>query len=91
VRTVLTNEKYIGNNVFNRSSFKLKKTHVDNPPDMWIRKEGAFDGIVPIEVFMTAQEIITARSQRLSIRMPSSPMARSCSTWSWREVFWPSC
>jgi len=66
VRTVLTNEKYIGNNVFNRSSFKLKKTHVDNPPDMWIRKEGAFDGIVPIEVFMTAQEIITARSQRLS-------------------------
>jgi DNA invertase Pin-like site-specific DNA recombinase len=66
VRTVLTNEKYIGNNVFNRSSFKLKKLHVDNPPDMWIRKEGAFEGIVPLEVFMTAQEIITARSARLS-------------------------
>ena len=44
VRTVLTNEKYIGNNVFNRSSFKLKKLHVENPPDMWIRKEGAFEG-----------------------------------------------
>jgi len=42
VRTVLTNEKYIGNNVFNRSSFKLKKLHVENPPDMWIRKECAF-------------------------------------------------
>ena len=41
IRTVLTNEKYIGNNVFNRSSFKLKKLHVDNPPEMWIRKEGA--------------------------------------------------
>jgi DNA invertase Pin-like site-specific DNA recombinase len=66
VRTVLTNEKYIGNNVFNRSSFKLKKLHVDNPPDMWIRKEGAFDGIVALEIFMTAQEIITARSARLS-------------------------
>ena len=66
VRTVLTNEKYIGNNVFNRSSFKLKKLHVENPPDMWIRKEGAFEGIVPLEVFMTAQEIITARSARLS-------------------------
>ena len=38
VRTVLTNEKYIGNNVYNRSSFKLKKLHVDNPPDMWVRK-----------------------------------------------------
>lgn len=66
VRTVLTNEKYIGNNVFNRSSFKLKKVHVDNPPEMWIRKEGAFEGIVPLEVFLTAQEIITARSARLS-------------------------
>ena len=66
VRTVLTNEKYVGNNVFNRKSFKLKKMHVDNPPDMWIRKEGAFEGIVPLEAFLTAQEIITARSARLS-------------------------
>ena len=66
VRTVLTNEKYIGNNVYNRSSFKLKKLHVDNPPEMWVRKEGAFEGIVPLEFFMTAQEIITARSARLS-------------------------
>jgi len=66
VRTVLTNEKYIGNNVYNRSSFKLKKLHVENPPDMWVRKEGAFDGIVPLEFFLTAQEIITARSARLS-------------------------
>jgi len=66
VRTVLTNEKYIGNNVYNRSSFKLKKLHVDNPPDMWVRKEGAFEGIVPLEFFLTAQEIITARSARLS-------------------------
>lgn len=65
VRTVLTNEKYIGNNVYNRSSFKLKKLHVGNPPDMWVRKEGTFEGIVPLEFFLTAQEIITARSARL--------------------------
>lgn len=37
-----------------------------NPPDMWIRKEGAFEGIVPLEFFLTAQEIITARSACLS-------------------------
>ncbi len=66
VRTVLTNEKYIGNNVYNRTSFKLKRLHVDNPPAMWIRGEGAFEGIVPLEVFLTAQDIITARSTRLS-------------------------
>ncbi len=29
---------------------------------MWVRKEGAFEGIVPLEFFLTAQEIITARS-----------------------------
>ena len=29
VREVLTNEKYVGNNVYNRHSFKLKKKHVD--------------------------------------------------------------
>jgi hypothetical protein len=43
VREVLTNEKYIGNNVYNRVSFKLKKLRVVNTPDMWIKKEGAFD------------------------------------------------
>ena len=66
VRTVLTNEKYIGINVYNRHSFKLKKQHVDNPPEMWIRKEGAFDSIVAVDLFMTVQEIVTARSAKLS-------------------------
>jgi DNA invertase Pin-like site-specific DNA recombinase len=66
VRQVLTNEKYIGNNVYNRHSFKLKKKHVDNPPDMWIRKEGAFTGIVPVATFMTAQEILAERSRKLT-------------------------
>src|SRR6185312_3349812 len=32
VHQVLTNEKYIGNNVYNRVSFKLKKARVVNPP-----------------------------------------------------------
>ncbi|NCV41055.1 MAG: recombinase family protein, partial [Betaproteobacteria bacterium] len=66
VRQVLTNEKYIGNNVYNRRSFKLKKKHVDNPPEMWIRKEGAFDGIVPVATFMAAQEILAERSKKLT-------------------------
>ena len=66
VRQVLTNEKYIGNNVYNRHSFKLKKKHVNNPPEMWLRKEGAFDGIVPLATFMSAQEILAERSRRRS-------------------------
>ncbi|MDD5247554.1 MAG: recombinase family protein [Rhodocyclaceae bacterium] len=64
VHEVLTNEKYVGNNVYNRISFKLKKHRVINAPDMWIRKEGAFDAIVPPDVFYTAQGIIRARARR---------------------------
>ncbi|MEN8130567.1 MAG: recombinase family protein [Pseudomonadota bacterium] len=64
VHEVLTNEKYIGNNVYNRISFKLKKLRVKNTPDMLIKKEGAFESIVPHDVFYTAQGIVRARAYR---------------------------
>jgi DNA invertase Pin-like site-specific DNA recombinase len=66
VHEVLTNEKYIGNNVYNRISFKLKRLRVANAPDMWIKKEGAFEPIVPPDVFYTAQGIVRARAHRYS-------------------------
>jgi len=66
VRQVLTNEKYIGNNIFNRHSYKLKQHHVKNPPDMWIRKDDAFTGIVDSELFYQAQGIILERNRRYS-------------------------
>jgi len=66
VREVLSNEKYIGNNVYNRRSFKLKQMRVVNTPEMWIRKEGAFEGIVPTDLFYTAQGILRGRAQRFS-------------------------
>lgn len=65
VHQVLTNEKYIGNNVYNRTSFKLKQRHVRNSPDMWVRRDKAFESLVPIEWFRRAQEVIADRSQRL--------------------------
>lgn len=66
VREVLSNEKYIGNNIYNRISFKLKKCRVINKPDMWIKREGAFEAIVPPEIFYTAQGILKARAHRFS-------------------------
>ncbi|WP_343626438.1 recombinase family protein [Roseateles puraquae] len=66
VREILTNEKYIGNNVYNRVSFKLKKLRVINGPDMWIRKDCAFEAVVSQEAFYTAQGIIKARARRFS-------------------------
>jgi len=66
VHQVLTNEKYIGNNLYNRTSFKLKQAHCDNPRDKWIRAENVFQPIVDATLFFTAQGIILARSHRLS-------------------------
>jgi hypothetical protein len=66
VHQVLINEKYIGNNVWNRGSFKLKKKRVRNSPDMWIRAEGAFEPIVDKSLFEAARAIIRERSRKLS-------------------------
>jgi DNA invertase Pin-like site-specific DNA recombinase len=66
VHQVLTNEKYIGNNVYHRTSFKLKRKHVENPPDKWVRADGVFEGIIEPELFFKTREIILARSQKLT-------------------------
>jgi DNA invertase Pin-like site-specific DNA recombinase len=66
VHQVLINEKYVGNNVWNKSSFKLKKKHVRNSPEMWIRAQGAFEPIVDQQLFDAAQAIILERSYKIS-------------------------
>jgi DNA invertase Pin-like site-specific DNA recombinase len=66
VHRVLTNEKYIGNNVYNRTSFKLKAKRISNPPDMWVRANGAFPPIVDAGIFLAVQRVIEERSRRLS-------------------------
>lgn len=66
VHQLLTNEKYIGNNIYNRVSFKLKKKRVVNPPDMWVRAEEAFDAIVEPEVFFTARGVMQERNRHFS-------------------------
>jgi hypothetical protein len=63
---VLTNEKYLGHNVYHRTSCKLKQKHVENPPEKWIRADNAFVGIVDSTLFLAAQSIILTRSQKLS-------------------------
>jgi DNA invertase Pin-like site-specific DNA recombinase len=63
VRQVLTNPKYIGSNVYNRRSFKLKQKHIKNPPEAWIYKANAFDAIVPREQYGRALDLIAERSR----------------------------
>lgn len=63
---ILTNEKYIGNNVFNRVSFKLKQKRVVNSPETWVRAEGVYPSLISRALFERARSIIEARSNRYS-------------------------
>jgi DNA invertase Pin-like site-specific DNA recombinase len=66
VRQILTNPKYIGANVYNRRSFKLKEKRVVNPPEMWISRDQAFEPIIAVDMFRRAQEIFATRLKRYS-------------------------
>jgi len=64
IRGLLTNEKYIGNNVYNRISAKLQTTPVVNNAADWVRCNNAYQPIIDSEVFTRAQTIITRRDYR---------------------------
>ncbi len=66
VHQVLINEKYVGNNVWNRMSFKLKKKRVQNSPDHWVRADGVFESLIDHQLFEAARAIIHQRSIRFS-------------------------
>ena len=66
VHQVLTNEKYVGDNVYNRISFKLKKRRVRNPPAMWIRANAAFTPVVQPTLFEAVRRIVEDRARRFS-------------------------
>ncbi len=63
---MLRNEKYIGHNVYNLKSSKMKGPQIMNPPEEWIRVKGAFEPIVSKTVFRKAQRIVKARRRSKS-------------------------
>jgi hypothetical protein len=58
---MVTNPKYIGANVSNRHSGKLRRRRIRNPPEMWIRREHAFEGIVDPDLFQQAEALAASR------------------------------
>jgi hypothetical protein len=66
VRSILRNEKYIGNNVWNRTSERLHTSRVRNPPSAWIRADNVSEPLVSRKLFERAQAIAKARSSRIS-------------------------
>jgi DNA invertase Pin-like site-specific DNA recombinase len=63
---ILTNEKYVGTNVYGRTTGLLKQRRVNTPPVDWVRKEGAFRAIVPQVLFDKAQSVLGHVQRRLS-------------------------
>lgn len=57
VKGILTNEKYTGTLIFNRSTQRLRSSRRPNDKHKWIRLEGAFDGIVSTELFSRTKEV----------------------------------
>jgi DNA invertase Pin-like site-specific DNA recombinase len=66
IHQIVTNEKYLGNLVWNKRRRKLKAPITSNAPDAWIRVNGAFPAIVRHDVFASARAIIESRRARRS-------------------------
>src|SRR5450631_3816135 len=66
VHQILINEKYIGNNIFNRVSYKFKQRRVVNQRDNWVRADGAFPSIVDRALFERARLIVDQRHNHYS-------------------------
>lgn len=64
VRSLLSNEKYIGNNIFNRTSRRLGAKTRFNPPQNWVRSAGAFEPVVNPEQFLKAQRLLLDNRDR---------------------------
>jgi hypothetical protein len=62
---ILSDERYIGNIVYNRESFPLRERKIKNPPDLWIRTEGAIAPAIGQDVFLQARRRLTLRWQHL--------------------------
>lgn len=66
IHQLLINEKYIGNNVWGKTSFKLKHKHIVNEESDWVRADKVFEPIVDDSFFQAAQSIIASRTVRMS-------------------------
>jgi DNA invertase Pin-like site-specific DNA recombinase len=55
VKGILTNEKYAGVLVFNRSTQRLRSSRRPNDQSKWVRLSGGFDSIVTLERFEEAR------------------------------------
>lgn len=73
VLQILTNEKYIGNNVFNKTSGKLSDLHsfqtrrvIKTDREKWVRAESVFPAIIDASTFRIVQNMVNERTRKFS-------------------------
>jgi putative SOS response-associated peptidase YedK len=59
IHSILKNENYVGNIVFNRTSRPIGKKRVKNPQHLWIRSAATMAPIVDKSLFTRAQILTT--------------------------------
>ncbi len=70
VLRILDNEKYCGNNIWNRNSCKLQTPIRRNDPELWICADGALPAIVDPDLFDAAQRILQTRRKKTKAGRP---------------------
>lgn len=63
VKAILTNEKYAGTLIFNRSTQRLRSSRRPNDLHKWIKVEDAFAGIVSKEMFNRTRQVRLRRGK----------------------------
>lgn len=63
---ILTNEKYSGYRVYNRTSTKLKTSPIANHPSAWLKEQTPFKSLIDLKSHARAKEIIRIKKQKLA-------------------------
>lgn len=72
IRSILKNENYAGNLVYNRTSRRLGQGLINNPVTAWVRAPGVLPPVIDQDLFARAQKIMDDRY----ISIPEDEMLR---------------
>ena len=75
IHSILQNENYVGNIVYNRTSRRLGQKLVNNPRHLWIRSAVVVEPVVEQDIFTRAKDY--GRAVRLDPRRPDVAQAPS--------------
>jgi DNA invertase Pin-like site-specific DNA recombinase len=76
VKTIIDGEKYGGNAVYCRSSKKLAGPLTQNPATEWVRRDGAYEAVVPADLF----KVVRARREQSKLHYTDEALLDSVRT-----------